>query len=59
MELVHDPALERPIDVPVLEGDGARLRAATGWEPTIPLEQTLTDLLDDMRERVSAANAAT
>ncbi|MEY2420467.1 MAG: GDP-4-dehydro-6-deoxy-D-mannose reductase [Acidimicrobiaceae bacterium] len=52
MELRPDPALERPIDVPVLLGDYSRLREATGWEPEIPLAQTLADLLDDMRERV-------
>ena len=30
-------------------GDPARLRAATGWEPEIPLEQTLADALDAAR----------
>lgn len=52
MELTRDPALERPIDVPVLLGDYSRLRKATGWEPEIALDQTLADLLDDMRDRV-------
>jgi GDP-4-dehydro-6-deoxy-D-mannose reductase len=54
MELKPDPELERPVDVPVLLGDYSRLRAATGWAPTIPLEQTLEDLLDDMRGRLSS-----
>jgi GDP-4-dehydro-6-deoxy-D-mannose reductase len=54
MELTPDPELERPVDVPVLLGDYSRLRAATGWAPTIPLEQTLEDLLDDMRGRISS-----
>jgi GDP-4-dehydro-6-deoxy-D-mannose reductase len=54
MELKPDPELERPVDVPVLLGDYSRLRAATGWAPTIPLEQTLEDLLDDMRGRISS-----
>ena len=52
MELKPDPALERPIDVPVLLGDYSRLREATGWEPVITLDQTLEDLLDDVRARV-------
>ena len=52
IELVTDPALLRPVDLPVLRGDASKLRAATGWEPRIPIEQTLADLLDDMRERV-------
>jgi GDP-4-dehydro-6-deoxy-D-mannose reductase len=57
MELKHDPDLERPVDVPVLRGDATRVHGATGWEPEIPLEQTLSDLLDDMRARVSARDA--
>jgi GDP-4-dehydro-6-deoxy-D-mannose reductase len=52
--LEPDPALLRPVDLPVLRGDPTRLREATGWEPQIPIEQTLADLLDDMRQRVSA-----
>lgn len=54
MALRRDPALERKVDVPVLRGDNTKLRAATGWEPAIPLEQTLADLLADMRSRVHA-----
>jgi GDP-4-dehydro-6-deoxy-D-mannose reductase len=50
-----DPARLRPSDVPVQVGDASRLRAATGWEPRIPLERTLSDLLDDWRARVARA----
>ncbi|HEY2813998.1 MAG TPA: GDP-mannose 4,6-dehydratase [Acidimicrobiales bacterium] len=53
MALVHDPTLERPVDIPVLRGDNTRIRAATGWTPQIPLDQTLVDLLQEMRDRVS------
>lgn len=52
MSLVADPALQRPVDIPVLLGDNSRIRAHTGWEPQIPLEQTLADLLDDQRRQV-------
>lgn len=45
----------RPADVPSQVGDPSRLRAATGWEPEIPLEQTLADLLADWRARVKGA----
>ncbi len=45
LELVVDPELVRPVDVPRLVGDPARLRAATGWEPEIPLDETLRDVL--------------
>jgi GDP-4-dehydro-6-deoxy-D-mannose reductase len=53
MRLVPDPELQRPADVPVLRGDATRLREATGWRPTIPLEQTLHDMLDDWRRRLN------
>ncbi len=46
-----DPARMRPSDVPVLLGDATKFRKATGWEPTIPFEQTLRDLLDYWRAR--------
>jgi GDP-4-dehydro-6-deoxy-D-mannose reductase len=51
MELVVDPELQRPVDLPVLRGDNRRLQIATGWEQTIPLERTLRDVLDDWRSR--------
>jgi GDP-4-dehydro-6-deoxy-D-mannose reductase len=49
IEVRQDPARLRPSDVPVLLGDAGRFRAATGWEPTIPFEQTLRDMLDHWR----------
>jgi GDP-4-dehydro-6-deoxy-D-mannose reductase len=45
LTLETDPALLRPVDVPVLRGSAARLQAATGWEPRIPLAATLADVL--------------
>jgi GDP-4-dehydro-6-deoxy-D-mannose reductase len=45
LELVTDPDLVRPVDVPVLQGDAGRLQAATGWVPSIPLATTLADVL--------------
>jgi GDP-4-dehydro-6-deoxy-D-mannose reductase len=44
-ELVTDPELVRPVDVPVLRGDAGLLHAATGWSPSIPLATTLADVL--------------
>jgi GDP-4-dehydro-6-deoxy-D-mannose reductase len=40
-----DPALLRPHEVMELRGSYDALREATGWEPEIPLEQTLRDAL--------------
>ncbi len=45
LELETDPALVRPVDVPVLRGDAGRLHGETGWEPRIPLATTLADVL--------------
>jgi GDP-4-dehydro-6-deoxy-D-mannose reductase len=45
LELVTDPDLVRPVDVPVLRGDAGLLRATTGWSPSIPLATTLADVL--------------
>ena len=42
----RDDERVRPAEVPVLAGDPSKLRAATGWEPRIPLEQTLADALE-------------
>lgn len=45
-----DPARLRPSDTPVVHGSHARITAETGWEPVIPIEQTLSDLLDYWRK---------
>jgi GDP-4-dehydro-6-deoxy-D-mannose reductase len=40
----------RPNDAPTLVGDSSRLRNDLGWKPTIPLSQTLDDLLTYWRQ---------
>jgi len=45
----QDPEKTRRIDIRRLAGDNRKLRAATGWEPGIPLEKTLAELLDYWR----------
>jgi GDP-4-dehydro-6-deoxy-D-mannose reductase len=57
MRLEVDLDRLRPIDVPVLRGDPSKLVAATGWRPEIPLEQTLSDVLEDWRSRERAQRA--
>jgi len=57
IEVRVDPRRLRPADVPILVGNPAKLVAATGWQPRIPLDETLRDLLDDWRARVRAAGA--
>ena len=38
-------------DVQVLLGDNTKFVQATGWQPTIPFEQTLRDMLEHWRSR--------
>jgi GDP-4-dehydro-6-deoxy-D-mannose reductase len=45
-EPVPDPSLVRTADIPHLVGDSAKLRKATGWSPTVSLEQTLQEMVD-------------
>lgn len=47
-----DPARYRPNDNPVLLGDRTRIEKDTGWTPAIPLDQTLSGLLDYWRKEV-------
>ncbi len=54
LRLEVDPALFRPVEVPALRGDGSRLVGDTGWQPTIPLDQTLAEMLAEARQRVRA-----
>ncbi len=56
VEIREDPARMRPSDVMILQGDASKFKAQTGWEPTIPLEQTLADLLNHWREEVRRQN---
>ena len=44
------PDRVRPVDVPEMRGDPRRLHQATGWQPTIDLDQTLGDVLAYWRE---------
>ena len=48
LEIRPDPELLRPVDVPVLRGDPSRLSAATGWQPAVPLEDSLRAVLDSL-----------
>jgi len=51
IEVRQDAARLRPSDVPILLGDNTKFVQATGWQPTIPFEQTLRDMLDYWRAR--------
>ena len=55
IDVRQDPARMRPSDNPVVLGDHARVTADTGWAPSIPIAQTLADLLAWWRSRVGQA----
>ncbi len=52
VEVRQDPSRMRPSDVKLLWADTTKFREATGWEPRIPFEQTMQDLLNYWRARV-------
>jgi GDP-4-dehydro-6-deoxy-D-mannose reductase len=47
----RDPSRYRPVDVPVVYGSAAKFHRRTGWEPQIPFEQMLRDILAYWREQ--------
>jgi GDP-4-dehydro-6-deoxy-D-mannose reductase len=53
-----DPALVRAHEVMEIRGSYAALRAATGWEPAIPLADTLRDTLTWWRDGPEPARTA-
>src|SRR5262249_44329497 len=50
-----DTVRYRPHDIPFLVGDHTRISSELGWQPQIPLEQTLDDLLEFWRARSMTA----
>jgi GDP-4-dehydro-6-deoxy-D-mannose reductase len=49
-----DPALLRERDVMEISGSYDKLKRAAGWEPKLPLEQTVRDTLDWWRDKLAA-----
>ena len=45
-DISSDPALLRPIDVPILVGDNSKLRSTTGWAPKRSIDDIIDDLLN-------------
>lgn len=52
VEVKVDPNKIRPVDVPIIEADTAKLREATGWERKIPLTQTIRETMDYWRNHI-------
>jgi GDP-4-dehydro-6-deoxy-D-mannose reductase len=54
VEVIRDEALMRPVDIPQMICDPTHFHSCTGWEPRIPLSQTLGDILDYWRAVVTS-----
>jgi GDP-4-dehydro-6-deoxy-D-mannose reductase len=54
VEVEVDPQRLRPSDVPVLVSDSSKFVSLTGWKPEISFPDSLRDLLQFWRERISA-----
>ncbi len=48
-----DPERFRPSDTPVLYGNAMKFRGVTGWQPQIPFEQTIADVLNEWRRKIA------
>ncbi|EPG1638995.1 GDP-mannose 4,6-dehydratase [Pseudomonas aeruginosa] len=51
IQVAQDPERLRPSDIPVAIGNSTALTRSTGWQPQIPLQQTLRELLDYWRQQ--------
>ncbi|MHB1087938.1 MAG: GDP-mannose 4,6-dehydratase [Acidimicrobiales bacterium] len=49
VELVVDPELLRPVEIPVMRGSFEKLHEETGWEPSLALLTSLHDVINDLR----------
>ncbi|MBE0531336.1 MAG: GDP-mannose 4,6-dehydratase [Rhodospirillales bacterium] len=57
IQVETDPERLRPIDADLQIPDTTKFRTHTGWEPKIPFEQTMADLLNYWRDRVRHGQA--
>lgn len=49
LEIKVDPELLRPTDERIIVGDVSKLKEDTGWKQEIPMEKTISDMLDYWR----------
>ncbi|MEO0205591.1 MAG: GDP-mannose 4,6-dehydratase, partial [candidate division WOR-3 bacterium] len=52
LKVIQDPCRMRPSDVELLVGSNEKFKSATGWQPEIPFEKTIKDLLDYWRSKI-------
>jgi GDP-4-dehydro-6-deoxy-D-mannose reductase len=49
IQVEPDPERRRPSDIPRVVCDYHKLHLCTGWTPSLPFEQSLSDILDYWR----------
>jgi GDP-4-dehydro-6-deoxy-D-mannose reductase len=52
IQVDRDPGRMRPSDIPNVVCDYSKLHACTEWEPTLPFEESLADVLEEWRAQV-------
>jgi GDPmannose 4,6-dehydratase len=53
LSVITDPERLRPIDADLQVPDVSKFKKHTGWEPKIPFQRTMQDLLDYWRDKLS------
>jgi len=56
IKVEQDAERLRPLDADLQVPDTSKFKAHTGWEPEIPFEKTMKDLLEYWRERINSGN---
>jgi len=51
IDVETDPSRLRPSDIPIIEADVEKIYSLTGWQPEIPLKQTIQETLNYWRKR--------
>jgi GDP-4-dehydro-6-deoxy-D-mannose reductase len=53
LTLEQQPSRARALEILEQVGDPTRIYQTTGWQPQLPLQSSLSDLLDDWRQRIA------
>jgi len=53
VEIREDPALMRPVDMPLVYGDNTKLKSLTGWEPSFAFATSLRDVYESARDALA------
>lgn len=57
IKVTHDRSRLRPGDIRNIYCDAAKFKKQTGWQPQIPLEQTLSDTIEYERQKLQVRSA--